>query len=88
MTVTLKPLPYSCSKNELVSFYIDQMPRDMIIKEINTIILNNPARKQIVRGRRKQPSVSRLFHKEFMEFVAIYGAPKGYAIPTTNSEKA
>lgn len=86
MTVTLKPLPFSCSKKELVNFYIDQIPRDKIIKEINTIILNNPARKQIVRGRRKQPSVSRLFHKEFMEFVAIYGAPKGYTVPTANTE--
>ncbi|QEE49656.1 hypothetical protein FUA48_08680 [Flavobacterium alkalisoli] len=72
----LKPLPFSVKKGELVEMYIDQMTERFILDNINTIIV---ATRNLPKNYR--PRVSQLLHIEFMEFVATYGAPKGYEKP-------
>ena len=69
MNPTLKkPLPYSATKSELVSMYLDQFSERKIRAHINEIL--------------KEKSISKqtkiIPHLEFMEFVATYGLPKGY----------
>ncbi|MGQ2982095.1 hypothetical protein [Flavobacterium sp.] len=74
----LKELPFACSKSELVALYLNQMTEDYILSQINTIIAANRPNVTPSDG---SPRVRRITNKEFMEFVAIHGAPKGYAKP-------
>lgn len=63
-----KPLPYSTTKKDLVSMYLDQMPEAEIIKAINTII-------EAFGGNKRRKKIP---HREFMEFVDTYAMPKDY----------
>lgn len=65
---TKKPLPYSATKDELVSMYIDQMPEATILRNINTILEEKKFSKH----------TKRIPHLEFMEFVETFGLPKDY----------
>jgi hypothetical protein len=80
--ITLKKLPYACTKAELVTMYLGQMPEQYILSEINTIIIAN--RPNLASADGTRPRVSKVFHKEFMEFVGTHGAPDGYMEPTKN----
>lgn len=81
--VEKKPLPFSVSKKRLVELYCNQMPEKTITKGINEIIFEN--RKNLPENKhktREQIVYARLvWHTEFMEFVGVYGAPKGYKNP-------
>lgn len=75
-TTPLKDMPYHTTKQELFDMYLNQMPEDMIKKEINLIIMDK---------RRLEPGLtprhSKITHVELKEFVEIWGVPKGYAHP-------
>ena len=71
-----KPLPYSCTKQQLVEMYLDQMPEATIRQSINVII--EASRSHLPTGYKK--TTHKVWHKELMEFVDTYGAPKGYEI--------
>lgn len=70
----IKELPYGTTKSELVIMYVNQMRENDIIKEINTIIVDN-------RKDDRCKNVKRIWHIELQEFVAIHGLPKGYTNP-------
>ena len=53
--------------------YQNQMSENFIKKEINTIIQD---RRRLPKD--KAPKVMNVLHIEFMEFVSLYGVPKGY----------
>lgn len=63
-----KELPYSCTKSELYTMYLNQMSYLSIQNAINTILKHSQIR----------ISVKRIPHVQFMEFVETYGLPKGY----------
>ncbi|WP_395052208.1 hypothetical protein [Flavobacterium sp.] len=65
-----KPLPYSATKSELVTMYVNQMSKKTIRKQINEILIE------------KGFSIlsKRIEHNEFMEYVETYGLPKGYKL--------
>lgn len=71
-----KPLPYSCTKQQLVEMYLDQMPEATIRKSINVII--QASRCNLPVGFKK--TTHKVWHKELMEFVETYGVPRGYEI--------
>lgn len=73
---SLKPLPFSVKKNQLVEMYIDQMTEKFILDNINTIIV---AFRKLPKNYR--PRVSQIHHIEFMEFVKTFGTPRGYEKP-------
>lgn len=74
---TLKPLPYTVSKKQLMAIYLGQMTELQIRRGINSIILDN--RKAC------NKYVQLVWHNELIEFVETYGLPKGYFNP--NKEK-
>ncbi|MBY0485929.1 MAG: hypothetical protein K2P85_01860 [Flavobacteriaceae bacterium] len=65
-----KPLPYSVTKDELVTMYIDQKPQKRIIDQIN----------EILKEKGISIHIKKIEHPEFMEYVGTYGTPKGYFI--------
>lgn len=75
----LKKLPYSVSKKQLTALYlVSGMTERQIRKGINEIISekrNIPIDKVTVRN---------VWHCELMEFVEVYGLPKGYELNNNN----
>lgn len=65
-----KVLPYSVTKDELVTMYIDQKPEKRILNQIN----------EILKEKGISTRINRIEHLEFMEYVETYGTPKGYYI--------
>lgn len=65
-----KPLPYSVTKEELVTMYLNQKPEKTIKKQIN----------EIVKERGFSIRIKRIEHLEFMEYVETYGLAKGYKL--------
>jgi len=65
-----KELPYSVTKNELVSMYLNQFSELKIRRRINEILVETGFSKMDYR----------IPHLPFMEFVDTYGVPKGYFI--------
>ncbi|WP_395043155.1 hypothetical protein [Flavobacterium sp.] len=65
-----KPLPYSVTKEELVTMYLDQKPQLRIITQIN----------EILKEKNISIHIKKIEHPEFMEYVETYGTPKGYYI--------
>ncbi len=64
----LKKLPFASNKKQLVEMYINQLPENEIIYEVNIIFLKHN------RNLRKKT----IPHNIFTEFVKKYGLPKGY----------
>lgn len=70
-----KILPHSVNKKQLFAMYLGQMTERQIREGINTIIADN----------RNYPpgtpvSIQLVWHIELMEFVSVYGLPKGYKL--------
>ena len=63
-----KPLPYSVTKNELVTMYINQMPEKTILKQIN----------EMLKEKGFSTRTRRVPHERFMEYVNTYDLPKGF----------
>lgn len=78
----LKSIPLEITKSKLSNMYRNQYTDAQIRKNINTIISDNrknePEYKELIESG-KSLSVQKIRDKEFQEFVAIYGYPKGYA---------
>ena len=70
------PLPFSCTKADLLRMYGTQMPDSFIRNQINTIIQE---KRKLPIG--TVPKASKILHIELIEFVETYGLPKGYYLP-------
>ena len=78
-----KELPFSVSKAQLVDMYITQMSREMICDNANEIIYDNRKKMKKFTGLSRQIIIRTHFltHVEFVEFIDVFGTPKGYYKP-------
>lgn len=66
--MSLKPLPYSVTKAQLVEMYLNQLSEKTIRSNINIILQSQKLNKKL----------KRIPHSSFMEFVEIFGLPQNY----------
>lgn len=60
--------------------YLNQLPEATIRNGINVIICDNRKNESGFKVVGKMPSVQKIREREFREFMAVYGAPKGYKV--------
>ncbi len=78
-----KPLPFSCTKRELVRMYLNQVSEYVIITEINEIILENRKDMKAFKNKTRGQIIMtrKVFGNELKLFVENYGLPKDYYAP-------
>lgn len=82
MEALKKTLPHAVSKTKLVEMFSDQYSESKIKQAINLIIIDNRKNKPLYKDYTpaKLRRIKAINHQEFMEFIAIYGEPKGYEV--------